>query len=106
MVNKTIIPILLLLTIEGTVWQYSMFGNGALPFKLGYENGRVYSVGETHKVQIPESNATYINNYSLVWQCQEYSCGYLHSFFEVKIALEILMWSYIPMVFIFSMDKI
>jgi len=99
--------IVIILSIEGTVWEYSLVGIPHYPkIHYAFYERNIYLIQNNKTYQIPESNTYYKNDFAYIWQCECGSCGFMYSFFSLGIAIEFAVLWGIPLWYVFDLEKV
>ena len=105
--RKISLFIVIILSIEGTVWEYTLTGIPKFPkIQYGFYDSNIYLIQNNKAYQIPESNTFYKNDFAYIWQCECGSCGFMYSFFSLGTAIEFGECLGIPFWYVFDLEKV
>jgi len=105
--KKLSLFIVIILSIEGTLWEYSLMGIPQFPkIRYGFYERNIYLIQNNKAHQIPELNAYYKNDFAYIWQCGYGSCGFMYSFFSLGTAIELGECLGIPFWYVFDIEKV
>ncbi|KPJ56525.1 MAG: hypothetical protein AMJ42_05215 [Deltaproteobacteria bacterium DG_8] len=105
--RKISLFIVIILSIEGTVWEYSLIGIPQFPkMQYGFYERDIYLIQNSEAYKIPQLNTYYKNDFAYIWQCECFSCGFMFSFFSLGTAIEFGECFGIPFWYVFDLEKV